>query len=213
MVIAADRDGKARRSWWSHLASGLVELVIVFVGVYAAFELNSYYDNRQDAQRRDQLVTWLERDYRESLADFASSGAKLEQKLAAFKAAVAARQTPPLDVLFQASSDYDPQDKNALLSGGAFNLLNVETIQQINKVEQISRQAIYRLRHDQGLSDALILPHLREGWAAFYNPADGELWPEYRWYPLFLEREIALAREIKPEMEKLLRLLEGERGK
>jgi hypothetical protein len=213
MALTGEAGEKSARGWRAHLWHRLVELVIVFVGVYAAFKLNSYYDDRKDALRRAQLVSWLEQDTRASLADVMESQAKLEKELATFKAALAAKQAPALDVLITAGSDYDTEGKNALLSGGAFNLLSVETIQQINAVEQLMRQAIYLLRHDQQLSDQLILPHRREGWAAFYNPADGQLWPEYRWYPLFLEREIVLAKEVKPEMEKLLQLLAKEKRK
>jgi len=37
----------------------LVELAIVFVGVYAAFALNSYQIHKQEQQRRGQILAYL----------------------------------------------------------------------------------------------------------------------------------------------------------
>src|SRR5207247_9713299 len=46
----------------------VAELVLVFVGVYAAFWLNSYQQHLQDAQRRDQILASLEQQLREGIA-------------------------------------------------------------------------------------------------------------------------------------------------
>ena len=48
----------------ARLAAGLgrkaVELVTVFVGVYAAFLLNDHQAHREERQRREQILSWLE---------------------------------------------------------------------------------------------------------------------------------------------------------
>jgi len=52
-----------KRSRFARLGRWVAELVLVFVGVYAAFWLNSYQQHRQDAQRRDQILASLEQEF------------------------------------------------------------------------------------------------------------------------------------------------------
>ena len=43
------------KSIFSRLGRWLAELILVFVGVYAAFWLNNYQQHQQEAKRRDQI--------------------------------------------------------------------------------------------------------------------------------------------------------------
>ena len=43
-----------KRSRFARFGRWVAELVLVFVGVYAAFWLNNYQQHQQDAERRDQ---------------------------------------------------------------------------------------------------------------------------------------------------------------
>jgi hypothetical protein len=180
------------------------------VGVYAAFLLNSYYDERKEAQRRAQLVDWLIEDYSRMLSDLRKDAASLRQENDNFKTEVAAGRTPQPNVLVWASTDYDPTEKTMLLGSGALNLLKVPTLRQLTTVEQLLRQSVFILRHDQQLSDTLILPHLGETPSPFFDPATKQLRPEYAWYQAFFEREIALEHSLEPQIEKLIEMLKGE---
>src|SRR5215831_10270017 len=44
-----------------NLTGRVTELIIVFLGVYAAFLLNGYQSHRQDQQRRHQILMYLEK--------------------------------------------------------------------------------------------------------------------------------------------------------
>ena len=46
----------------SRIIDRLVELVIVFVGVYAAFVLNAHQGREQEQQRRQQILAYLRRE-------------------------------------------------------------------------------------------------------------------------------------------------------
>ena len=50
-----------KRSSLSRVGRWVAELVLVFVGVYAAFWLNNYQQHRQDAERRVVRVRVLDR--------------------------------------------------------------------------------------------------------------------------------------------------------
>ena len=48
-----------RKTLSARLARWAAELVLVFIGVYAAFWLNSYQQHQQEANRRDQILASL----------------------------------------------------------------------------------------------------------------------------------------------------------
>jgi hypothetical protein len=50
-----------RKTLSARLARWTAELVLVFIGVYAAFWLNGYQQHQQEAKRRDQILASLER--------------------------------------------------------------------------------------------------------------------------------------------------------
>ena len=45
-----------KRSRFTHVGRWLAELILVFVGVYAAFWLSNYQQRQQDAERRDRIL-------------------------------------------------------------------------------------------------------------------------------------------------------------
>ena len=49
-----------KRSLLSRIGSWTAELVLVFVGVYAAFWLANYQQHREEAERRDQILASFE---------------------------------------------------------------------------------------------------------------------------------------------------------
>ncbi len=74
----------------------VTELVLVFVGVYAAFWLSNYQQDRQDAQRRDQILASLEEQLREGIDSGRINRARQEREAAEFRRAVDAGEMPPL---------------------------------------------------------------------------------------------------------------------
>ena len=57
-----------------------------------------------------------------------------------------------------------------MLQSGGFDLLDIETVRDIRAVEGSLRQLLEIARHDQQLSDALILPNLEKPPAVFLRP-------------------------------------------
>src|SRR5215472_7153086 len=47
--------------WMKYLIDRLVELIIVFIGVYAAFVFNAHQIRKQDQQQRHQILIYLEK--------------------------------------------------------------------------------------------------------------------------------------------------------
>ena len=105
----------------------MAELVLVFIGVYAAFWLNNYQQHQQDAQRRDQILASLEQQFRKGIESGKINRAKQEREAAEFQRALDAGEMPPLHP-FVFTTDYSPGDFATLLQSGGIELLDVETL-------------------------------------------------------------------------------------
>ncbi|PYL48078.1 MAG: hypothetical protein DMF40_06215 [Verrucomicrobia bacterium] len=57
----------SRMTFWRRLGGWVAELVLVFIGVYAAFWLNNFQQHQQDAERRDRILASIERTLREGI--------------------------------------------------------------------------------------------------------------------------------------------------
>ena len=57
----------SRMTFWPRLGRWAAELVLVFIGVYAAFWLNTFQQRQHDAERRDQILASIERTLREGI--------------------------------------------------------------------------------------------------------------------------------------------------
>ena len=116
-----------RKTLSARLARWAAELVLVFIGVYAAFWLNSYQQHQQEANRRDQILAALERTLREGIKSGRNSTVDEEREAAEFKSALDAGKMLPLHP-FVFTTDYNPSDFATLLQSGGVELLDVETL-------------------------------------------------------------------------------------
>ena len=57
----------------------VTELVLIFVGVYAAFWLSNYQQQRQDAERRDRILAFIEQTLREGIGSSKINRAKEQE--------------------------------------------------------------------------------------------------------------------------------------
>ena len=186
------------------------ELATVFVGVYAAFMLNNYQAHRQEEQRREQILGWLEGEYSGSLDDVKREVVRLKQDSADFKRQLDAGEMPVLHG-FDFATDYDPSDMSTVLGSGGFDLLEVETVRDIRDTENTLRLIVATTRHDQQLSDTLVLPNLDKDRSFFYDPATHQLRPMYRWYSRFFDIMVQQYADLQPQMEKLVKQIRADR--
>jgi hypothetical protein len=100
---------KQKRSLVSRVGRWTAELLLVFVGVYAAFWLNNYQQHRQDAERRDQILASLEQQLREGIESGKIDRANQEREATEFRRALNAGEMPPLRP-FVFTTDYSPTD-------------------------------------------------------------------------------------------------------
>ena len=115
-----------KRSLLSRVGRWTAELLLVFVGVYGAFWLNSYQQHREDAGRRDQILASFEEQLRQGIKSGKTNRAIQEKKAAEFRRAREAGEMPPVQP-FVFITDYSPIDWATMLQSGGVQLLDVET--------------------------------------------------------------------------------------
>jgi hypothetical protein len=199
-----------KRSRLSQLGRWLAELILVFVGVYAAFWLNNYQQHRQDAQRRDQILATIEKELGQGIESGKVNRAKEEQQAAEFQRALDAGQMPPLRP-FVFITDYSPGDFATLLQAGGIELLDVKTLIALRNDESVIRWGLNRMARYTKLSDELIVPNLDQDISFFYDPVTRKLRQRFQMYPEALQATVKFARDLEQAHAELLKQIQAER--
>ncbi len=202
--------GTAKRSRFWRLGRWLGELLLVFVGVYAAFWLNNYQEHRQEAKHRDQILATLEEQLRKGIESGRINGERQEREAADFNRALKAGEMPrPQPFVF--TTDYNPGDISALLQSGGVELLDVKTVLALREFESVVRWGLSDINRYQNLSDALIVPNLGQDISFFYDPATKQLRAPYEIYPQALEARVKFAHDVEEAKINLANQIQLER--
>jgi hypothetical protein len=199
-----------KRSRFSRFASWVAELVLVFVGVYAAFWLSNYQQHRQDAERRDRILASIERTLREGIESGRISRAEQEREAAEFQRALDAGEMPALQP-FVFTTDYSPGDFATLLQSGGIQLLDLQTLTALRNDESVIRWGLSRMARHQKLSDELIVPNLDQDISFFYDPATKKLRKRFEIYREALEATAKFAQDLEHTHTELLKQIQAER--
>jgi len=199
-----------KRSLLSRIGRWAAELVLVFVGVYAAFWLNDFQQHRQDAERRDRILASIERTLREGIESNKTSRAKQQQEATEFRRALDAGEMPPLHP-FVFTTDYSPGDFAALLQSGGIQLLDLETLTALRNDETIIRWGLSRMTRYTKLSDELIVPNLDQDISFFYDPVTRKLRKRFEIYPEALDATVRFANELERTHTELFKRIQAER--
>lgn len=202
----------ATHSWSYRVLRWSAELLLVFLGAYAAFWLTNHQEHRQEALRRQQILAAIEKQSSEDLA-----GAKVERvRVGAiateFKRALAAGEMP-VPKPFAFNTDYSATDVATLLQSGGYQLLDIKTLVALHHLESVLRGGISMMTHAQQLSDALIAPNLDQDITFFYDPATKQLRKRFSryvealesfdgFYDDYIKAETDLLAQIRAERQK-----------
>jgi hypothetical protein len=200
-----------KRSSFARFGRWVAELVLVFIGVYAAFWLSNYQQQQQDAQRRDRILAFIEQTLREGIESSKTNRAKEQEPEAAeFRRALDAGEMPPLRP-FVFITDYSPSDLATMLQAGGVQLLDVQTLKALRSDESVIRWGLARMGRYQKLSDELIVPNLDQNISFFYDPATKKLRKQFEIYPKALEARVDFAHELERTHTELLKQIQAER--
>ena len=198
------------KRWLKRIAEWIVDLLIVFVGVYAAFVLNAYESRREQSERRDQLLAWLDDYCSESAANLENEQTLIEEALTDFNRRLNKGEMPEL-VYINISSSYDSTFPLTFFQAGAGELLEVRTLRQLRAVDKDSKLAAEDITHFQELTTSVLVPQLNHERSFFYDPASRKLLPQYSWYPAAFQDMVDYCNKIRPEIDELRKRINQER--
>lgn len=194
----------------SRVASWVAELILVFVGVYAAFWLNNYQQRQRDAERRDRILASIEQLLQRGIESGKINRAKQERRAAEFQRALDAGEMPPLQP-FVFITDYSPGDFATMLQSGGNQLLDLETLTALRNDESVIRWGLSGMARYQKLSDELIVPNLNQDISFFYDPATKKLRKQFEMYPEALQATVKFANDLERTHTELLKRIQAER--
>jgi nitrogen fixation-related uncharacterized protein len=199
-----------KHSLFSHFGGWVAELVLVFVGVYAAFWLNNFQQHQQDTERHDRILASIERTLRDGIESNKINRAEQEREAADFRRALDAGEMPPLHP-FVFTTDYSPGDFATMLQAGGIQLLDLETLTALRNDESVIRWGLSRMARYQKLSDELISPNLDQDISFFYDPATKKLRKRFEIYPEALDARLKFANDLERTHTELLKQIQVER--
>jgi hypothetical protein len=200
-----------KRSRFARFGRWVAELVLVFVGVYTAFWLSNYQQHRQDAERRDRILAYIEQTLSEGIESSKDNRAKEQEPEAAeFRRALDAGEMPPVRP-FVFITDYSPSDLATMLQSGGVQLFDVQTLKALRSDESVIRWGLARMARYQKLSDELIVPNLDQDISFFYDPATKKLRKQFEIYPNALEARVSFAHQLERTHAELLERIQAER--
>jgi hypothetical protein len=200
-----------KRSRFARFGRWVAELLLVFVGVYAAFWLSNYQQHRQDSERRDRILAYIEQTLSEGIESSKANRAKEQEPEAAeFQRALNAGEMPPVRP-FVFITDYSPSDLATMLQSGGVQLFDVQTLKALRSDESVIRWGLARMGRYQKLSDELIVPNLGQDISFFYDPATKKLRKQFEIYPKALEARVDFAHELERTHSELLKQIQAER--
>ena len=205
------RETTTRRTFWPRLGRWAAELVLVFIGVYAAFWLNNFQQRQHDAERHDRILASIEQTLREGIEGSQINRTEQQEPAAKeFQRALDSGEMPPLRP-FVFTTDYSPSDLATMLQSGGTELLDLETLKALRDDESVIRWGLARMSRYQKLSDELIVPNLDQDSSFLYDPATKKLRKRFEVYPEALHATVKFARDLERTHTDLLKRIQAER--
>jgi len=174
----------------------LIELLIVFVGVYAAFKLHEHQAEREAARHRSQIQAALLREIEQITVRTELAATNLDRLVAACDSLRAVGECPSL-VPLEEPVRVRAHMWDAALQSGGLNLLPVHTLYRISEFYNILNAALEQLEQLRHFSEREIIPRLdQDPTLLFCGEETSELRPQFAWYLETQRRMAWLAREV-----------------
>ena len=183
------------------------ELIVVFVGVYAAFALNTFQEGQKNEQRRLQILEAMHQEFENSLENLDKEVPTFTAIIDSFLHEYEKGEMPEITHLhIQASFRSDAWE--SMLGSGGLDLLDVNLILQIESY--YGRAALIDENTEQHytLSAAMILPNVDAPRSYFYDLETQKLKRPYSWYIGAMEYYKYSLNDLRKHTIEVLNILE-----
>ena len=151
------------------VARWTTELLVVFVGVYAAFAVQEWDEEREHEERARQVRAALAEEIRDVQINSYRFALQLPGYLAGIDSALAAgeavRPEPQMEAI-----GFRPHVWEATLASGGIALLDVRTFYDLSRFYNELNAGFEQLRQLRALSEAQLLPRLNDPPESFVEP-------------------------------------------
>jgi len=183
------------RRWIARAGRPVLELIVVFVGVYTAFALSEYRVAQEAEAHRDQIHQALIREIEQITVRTRWAAENMSGIVASYDSSIAAGAMPALQPMIEPIRVRSHMWEATLQSGG-MNLLDVPTFYRISEYYNALNAGFEQLAQLRELSETVLIPNLGRGPEEFYDPLTKTLRPKYAWYLDGLRRAADLAGDI-----------------
>ena len=202
-------------SWLRKLGWFAVEVVVVFIGVYAAFQLNQWQAERRADERRMQAYTTLHKLFSEYYGEAIRSSSQwidnvyVEGFLTPYEQE---KQPMPEPILLEGENVITGAWESMLETGG-LDALDIEFVFEVEVYFTTLGTLMDQVEEATALSNEYLLPNMEEGKEAFYSEETGELKSLYQWYPRKIKTISSRVSYAARQTDSLIAYLEGEIGR
>ncbi len=187
-----------RPSLWQQAGRLLLELLVVFVGVYAAFALSTWQENQRDQARQQQILQTLRSHVAEVDRGVQIAGPRMDSTVfTPFFEQLEAGEMPELRPLSMTTGEVGTGLWEATLQSGGLDVLDASTIELMHTYFGALAYAAESIDEMRSQSHAYLYPNLGRGPGEFYDTSTGVLRPEYGWYPHALRQQRSNFRAIE----------------
>jgi hypothetical protein len=179
------------------VGSAALQVVIVFVGVWAAFALEGQRDRQRNEARRIQALQLLHEQFSGIHQEITQASAEMQRVYGTgFLDLVRAGERPlPIPFTFRGGG-LETGTWQAILQAGGLDVLDLELIRDIEAFNGHTRAGLAAAQRIDRHSTDVIVPRLSEGAGAFYDPSTGVPLPETNSYIDDLQHTLWLLQSI-----------------
>ena len=171
-AVKRDRLGEARKL--------VFELIVIFLGVYAAFWVDNYRDEKSEAERTREIAQALQKDISDVIRVEQTTVDTVRTGLDEWERARERGETPP-PYIFRFRGSERPPDTvfNAILQSRPVELFDSELLFELGYFYSELLGTSDRYVRYATFTESEVLPRLKSGPASFYSTDGGHLLPEY----------------------------------
>ena len=167
--------------WRRHALRLALELVIVFVGVYAAAAFAKYQQQRVDEVRRQQIREALIREITDVTNHTRRASVNIARGLAQYDTLLKLKRYPPLQPYLE-SARFQSHIWQSTLQSGGLELFEPATVYRLSEFYNELNNGFEQLQQMRRLSEQMLVPMLDAGPAEFYDLKTGRPRAKYGWY-------------------------------
>jgi len=168
-----------------HIGWLLADLIVVFVGVYAAFMLSEYKETRQNQQRKQQIITALIESLEQDEKGFTAVLKLWEEQgkplLELYEQGKLPEIMPQLSTRVEVYVSDNAASWGAVFQSGV-EILDVEVIKEMEKLQELNMAVVEVVNRFLRLVDSVIIPNADKDFSEFYDPQTKKLRRKYEWF-------------------------------